>query len=95
MVKLFVVVPESFMGDVISDLNTRRARILGIGEERNLRKIESLVPLAEILRYGASLRSITQGRGSFSYDFFKYEEVPAHIQEKIIAETKAGKEEEA
>ncbi|MBT9164301.1 MAG: Elongation factor G [candidate division WS2 bacterium] len=95
MVKLFVVVPETFMGDVISDLNTRRARILGIGEERNLRKIESLVPLAEILRYGASLRSITQGRGSFSYDFFRYEEVPAHIQEKIIAETKASKEEEA
>ncbi len=86
VMKLIVTVPDKFMGDVISDLNTRRARILGFGEEKNFKRIESFSPMSEILHYGAALRSVTQGRGSYVQEFSHYEEVPALVQEKIIAE---------
>lgn len=96
IMKLTVSVPDKFMGDVISDLNTRRARILGFGEGKNIKKIEAYCPMAEILQYGAALRSVTQGRGSFLQEFSHYEEVPSNIQEKIIAESakKSGGEED-
>jgi len=86
-----VRVPEDFTGDIIGDLNTKRARVLGMSPEAGINVIEAQVPQAEILRYTIDLRSITQGRGSFSVDFSHYEEAPPHITQKIIAERQAKK----
>lgn len=88
-----VVVPEENMGDVIGDLNARRGKILGMEPENGYQKIKALVPLAELFRYSVDLRSITQGRGSFTMRFSHYEEVPPQIAEGIIE--KARKEREA
>ena len=79
-----VVVPEDFTGDIIGDLNTKRARVLGMNPEDGANIIEAQVPLAEILRYAIDLKSITQGRGSFTIAFSHYEEVPPQITQKII-----------
>lgn len=86
-----VTVPEEYMGDVISDLNARRGKILGMEQSGKNQNIKSLVPMAEILRYAIDLKSITQGRGSFRAKFSGYEEIPAHIADKIIAESKKAK----
>ncbi|MDY6834585.1 MAG: elongation factor G [Chloroflexota bacterium] len=90
--KLQVVVPDSFTGDVISDLNTKRARVLGMNPENGSQVIEVHVPQAEVMRYAIDLRSITQGRGSFVMEFSHYEEVPAHITQKIVEQKAAEKE---
>ncbi len=89
---LTVVVPENFMGDIIGDLNKRRGRVLGMDQKDGMQHIKAQVPMSEILRYATDLRSLTQGRGSFVSIFSHYEEVPAMIAEKIIAETKNNKE---
>lgn len=92
---LEVIVPESYMGDVIGDLNTKRGRIQGmepIGS--GLGRVKAQVPLAEMFRYSIDLRSITQGRGSFDMSFSHYEDVPARIAEGIIANSKKDKVEE-
>ena len=86
-----VTVPEDFTGDIIGDLNTKRARVLGMNPEGGTNTIEAQVSLAEILRYAIDLKSITQGRGSFTVEFGHYEEVPAHVAQKIIAERQAKK----
>ena len=86
-----VTVPEDFTGDIIGDLNTKRARVLGMNPEGGTNTIEAQVSLAEILRYSIDLKSITQGRGSFTVEFGHYEEVPAHVAQKIIAERQAKK----
>jgi len=86
-----VTVPEDFTGDIIGDLNTKRARVLGMNPEGETNNIEAQVALAEILRYAIDLKSITQGRGSFTVEFSHYEEVPAHVAQKIIAERQAEK----
>ncbi len=86
-----VTVPEEFTGDIIGDLNTKRARVQGVNPEGGFNVIEAQVPLAEILRYAIDLKSITQGRGSYKAEFSHYEEVPAHITQKIIAERQAEK----
>jgi len=86
-----VTVPEDFTGDIIGDLNTKRARVLGMNPEDGVNVIEAQVPLAEILRYAIDLKSITQGRGNFTVTFSHYEEVPAHITQKIVAERQAEK----
>jgi len=80
-----VRVPEDFTGDIIGDLNTKRAKVLGMNPEDGSNVIEAQAPLAEILRYAIDLKSITQGRGSYTVDFSHYEEVPANITQKIIA----------
>ena len=85
-------VPKDFIGDIISDLNTKRARVQGMNPEGDYNVVEAQVPQAEILRYAIDLKSITQGRGSFTVKFSHYEEVPAHISQKIIAEKQAAKE---
>ncbi|RLD13382.1 MAG: elongation factor G, partial [Caldiserica bacterium] len=87
-------VPESFLGDIISDLNTRRGKILGMDSEKGISIIRALVPEAEMLTYGLDLASLTQGRGYFTARFAKYEEVPARIAEEIIKRKKSeeGKE---
>ncbi|NLN06260.1 MAG: elongation factor G [Firmicutes bacterium] len=89
-----VTVPEQFMGDIMGDLNSRRGRILGMEAVGGNQVIKAHVPQAEMLKYAIDLRSMTQGRGSFSMKFDHYEEVPAHIAEQIIAEAKARQAEE-
>ncbi len=79
-----VIVPEDYMGDVIGDLNRRRGRILGMGAEGSMQKIEAEVPLAEMTKYATDLRSITHARGSFRMQFVRYEDIPANISKKII-----------
>lgn len=91
-----ITVPEQFMGDIMGDLNSRRGRILGMesGENKKDQVIRAQVPQAEMLKYSIDLRSMTQGRGSFTMKFDHYEEVPAHLTEQIIAAAKAEKEEQ-
>jgi elongation factor G len=82
---LRITVPEANMGDVLGDLNTRRARVQGMETERGRSVVTAQVPLAEIQRYTTDLRSITGGRGVFSMTLSHYEVVPAHVAEEIIA----------
>ena len=83
-----VIVPEDMMGDVIGDLNSRRGKIQGMDSSGRLQKIKACVPQAEMYKYSTQLRSITQGRGSFSQTFSNYEVVPKEISEKIRKEQK-------
>jgi elongation factor G len=95
IVNLRITVPEANMGDVLGDLNTRRARVQGMESERGRSVVTAQVPLAEVQRYTTELRSMTGGRGFFSMEFSHYEPVPPHVAEGIIAASKkeAGKEE--
>ncbi|MDQ6660974.1 MAG: elongation factor G, partial [Chloroflexota bacterium] len=84
-----ITIPENNMGDVMSDINTKRGRVLGMSPlDNGLQQITAHVPQAEMLHYATDLRSITQGRGSFTTEFYQYEEVPANIQQDIIAQHK-------
>ncbi|GAC1649491.1 MAG: hypothetical protein NVS4B8_23120 [Herpetosiphon sp.] len=85
MYHLEIVVPEQFTGDIMGDLNTRRGRIVGIQTEGKRTTVTATAPQSEVQRYATDLRSITQGRGSFSMQFSHYEEVPAHLAEGIKA----------
>jgi len=89
-----VVVPEEYMGDVMGDLNSRRGKIQGMDSEGALQKIKAMVPQAEMYRYSSQLRSMTQGRGTFSQKFSHYQEVPRDISERIIVEASKEKEQE-
>jgi elongation factor G len=80
-----ITVPEEYMGDVLSDLNTRRAQVLGMDQSRGNSIVTALVPLAEMQRYVPDLRSITQGRGVFSMELAHYQNVPSHLTEQLIA----------
>ncbi len=94
IVNIFIEIPDEYMGDVIGDLNGRRGRVQGMDTKGSNQIIKGQVPLAEILKYAPDLRSMTSGRGTFTYEFSHYEEVPAHITEKIIAESKKKDEAE-
>ncbi|MFC1931298.1 elongation factor G, partial [Chloroflexota bacterium] len=85
-----ITAPGDLTGDIIGDLNTKRARVQGMVPEGDVNIIEAQVPLAEVLRYAIDLKSMTQGRGSYSVEFSHYEEVPAHITQKIIGERQAA-----
>ncbi len=86
---LKVYIPDSYMGDIIGDLNKRRGRVMGMNPaEDGLQLVEAEVPMSEVADYAITLRSMTQGRGSFSVKFERYEPVPAEVQEKIIADAK-------
>jgi len=86
-----ITVPEGNMGDVMSDINTKRGRVLGMDSLGNgMQRITAQVPQAEMLHYATDLRSITQGRGTFTMEFSQYEEVPANIQQEIVAHHKKG-----
>ncbi|NIA23544.1 MAG: elongation factor G [Proteobacteria bacterium] len=89
-----VYVPESFMGDVMGDLSSRRGKILGMEAKGKQQIIRALVPQAELYKYSTQLRSMTQGKGSFTQKFVKYESVPHEIAEKVIEESKLEKENE-
>jgi elongation factor G len=86
-----VTVPETWMGDVIGDLNSRRGKILGMEMEGRLQTIKALVPQAEMYKYSTTLRSMTQGRGYFTMKFSHYEEVPKEISLRIIEDSKKQK----
>ena len=95
VVKLSVTVPDAYTGDVISDLNGKRGRILGMNPDNGVTLIEAEVPLAEVQRYSQDLRSVSQGRGTYSLEFDHYDQVPANLEPKVIEEAKRAKEEEA
>jgi len=88
IMNLTITVPEMYTGDITSDLNTKRGRVLGMNPSNGINVIEAQAPYAELLRYALNLRSLTQGRGSFVMGFDHYEEVPAHLSQKIIADKK-------
>ena len=94
IVKLSVLVPDGYTGDVMSDLNTKRGRILGMIPEERFTTIEAEVPHSEVQRYAQDLRSLTQGRGSYMFQFDHYEPVPQNIEQRVVEETKRAKEEE-
>lgn len=91
-----IVVPEENVGDIIGDLNSRRGRVLGVEAMGRSQVVKATAPLAEVLRYSSDLRSITSGRGLFSMRLSTYEEIPAQVAEKVIAEARKemGEEEE-
>ncbi len=91
IMNITVRVPEDYTGDIIGDLNTKRAQVQGMNPEDGENVIQARVPLSEVQRYAINLRSITQGRGSFTMEFSHYQEVPPNITQKIIAERQAEK----
>ncbi|MFO7997209.1 MAG: elongation factor G, partial [Dehalococcoidia bacterium] len=92
IMKLKITVPEAYTGDITSDLNTKRGRVLGMNPGDGINVIDAQAPYAELLRYAIDLRSMTQGRGDFVMEFDHYEEVPAHLSQKVIEDKKrAGK----
>ena len=91
--KYTITVPEEYMGDVLSDLNTRRAQVLGMDQVGDNSVVTAIVPLAEMQRYVSDLRSITQGRGVFSLEFTDYQQLPNHLTEQIIAAAQREAEE--
>lgn len=90
VMKMEITVPEEHMGDIIGDLNSRRGRVLGMTTKGRQQIIGALVPQAEVLKYASDLKSMTSARGTFTMAFDHYEDVPAQVQEKIIADAKAG-----
>ncbi|MGQ9778535.1 MAG: elongation factor G [Bacillota bacterium] len=90
-----IYVPEQYMGDIIGDITKKRGRVLGMEPAgQGMQLVRAQAPLAEVFRYAMDLRSMTQGRGSFSMTFDHYEEVPANLAEAIIAQHKKEKEAE-
>ena len=85
--RLEVTIPEEYMGDIMSDFNTRRGRVQGMEQKGTRTVIRALVPLAEILRYGTDLRSMTQGRGIYTQVFDHYETVPKQIADDVVAQS--------
>ncbi len=83
-----VVMPEEYMGDVMGDLNSRRGQIQEMTDRGNNKVVQALVPLAEMFGYSTVLRSMTQGRGTYSMEFLHYAEMPANVAETIIGERK-------
>ena len=92
IMKVTVTTPDEFMGDIMGDLNGRRGRVLGMDTEGKYQVINAEVPLAEFLTYAPDLRSMTGGRGMYTMEFSRYDEVPAQLSEKIIEAVKAEAE---
>jgi elongation factor G len=87
-----VTVPEESVGDIIGDMNSRRGKVLGMEPKGKNSQVNAEVPLAEMLSYMPDLRSITGGRGDYTMEFLRYDEVPAHLAQKIIEQAQAEKE---
>ena len=94
VMRLSVTVPEAYTGDVMSDLNGKRGRILGMNPEGRVTVIDAEVPQSELLRYAQDLRSLTQGRGSYSMEYDHYEPVPANLEPRVIQEAKRQRDED-
>jgi elongation factor G len=87
IMKVEVVVPEQNMGDVIGDLNSRRGRIEGMEAHMGIQTVKAKVPLATMFGYATVLRSLTQGRGTYTMEFCDYDEVPKNLADEIIEKT--------
>ncbi|RYE77689.1 MAG: elongation factor G, partial [Myxococcales bacterium] len=85
IMKVEVLTPDEYMGDVIGDLNSRRGKIQNMGQRNDAQVITALVPLSEMFGYSTDMRSITQGRAAYSMTFDHYTEVPKSVSEEIIA----------
>jgi elongation factor G len=92
--EVIVTVPEEYMGDVLSDMNTRRGRVMGMDQQHGRSVVTAQVPLSEMLRYSTSLRAITQGRGFYAMRITHYENVPSQLTNDIIAQAKQEAEQE-
>jgi elongation factor G len=90
-----ITVPDDSLGDVMGNLNSRRGRVQGVEPLGDQQTINAQVPLAEVLTYAPDLNSLTGGRGTYTMEFSRYEDVPAHIAQKVIEELKAKREAEA
>ena len=90
--KLEILVPDDFTGDVMGDMNKRRGRILGMDPQNGEQKLLAEAPQAELFDYALGLRAMTQGRGSFTMEFARYEEVPRNLADEIIAKHAAEEE---
>ena len=88
IMSIHITIPDNFTGDVMSDLNSKRARVMGMTPGDGINVIDAQAPLAEVQRYATDLRAITQGRGSYTMEYSNYEHVPAHITQKIIEASK-------
>jgi elongation factor G len=88
-----ITVPVEYAGDIMGDLNTKRARVQGMDQEGNKSIVTALAPLAEMQRYATDLRSLTQGRGVFTMELDHYEDVPSHLTQEIIEAHKREQEE--
>jgi len=84
IMKMEIIVPEDHVGDIMGDLNSRRGRIIGVEAKGKNQVVKASVPMAEVLKYAPDLRSMTGGRGTFTMEFSHYEEVPAHIAQKVV-----------
>ena len=89
MVTLHITVPSNFVGDIIGDLNTKRAHIQGMNPEGDRTIIDAMAPLAEVQRYAIDLKSLTHGRGYFTMKFDHFQQVPSHLTQKLVAERAA------
>jgi elongation factor G len=93
IMRVTITVPEDSVGDVVGDLTSRRGRPLGMEAKGQMTEITAEVPMAEVLDYAPDLRAITGGRGDYTMEFLRHEEVPSHIAQKVVAEAKAAEEE--
>jgi len=89
-----VMVPDEYLGDVMSDVSSRRGKIRETGQAGRYQVVKALVPLSELYKYSTHLRSITQGRGFFEMEFSHYEQVPGDVQAKVVAESQVAADEE-
>jgi elongation factor G len=87
-----VLVPEDAVGDVIGDLNSRRGRPLGMEPKGAVTEVKAEVPMAELLSYAPDLRAITGGRGEYSMELARYEEVPSHLAQQVVDRAQEEKE---
>ena len=88
-----ILVPDSYMGDVMGDINKRRGRVIGMEPEGKVQKISAEIPMAEMFSYATDLRSMTQARGNFTSEFLRYDEVPANEVGKILDDVRNLREE--
>ncbi|MGA2107364.1 MAG: elongation factor G [Syntrophorhabdales bacterium] len=92
IMKVEVLVPEEFVGDIMGDMNSKRGKIMGVEAKGKNQVVRAVVPMAEMLKYAPDLRSMTGGRGTFTMEFSHYEEVPAHISQKVIEAANKARE---
>ena len=91
--KIEVYIPDSYMGDIIGDINKRRGRVLGMNPAgKGIQQVIAEVPASELTKYATDLRSMTQARGCFTQEFVRYEEAPPMVVEKVVAEAAKNKE---
>ncbi len=91
VMRVEVVTPEDFMGTVVGDLNSKRGQIQEMGDRGNVKTVRAMVPLAEMFGYATNVRSLTQGRASYSMEFGEYQEVPRNVAEQIMKERNGTK----